>query len=538
MAGFVNDIMVAENVDFRNVKPAVGQMTTDGDLLIGSTAAPNIKKGVLTSPDASIVIGYDDPNITIVTSGGVSGLQTLTGDSGGAISPSVGNINLIGQDGITTSGSGSTITITPRGAGTNNMFLGLVSGNTTLTGVSNLGYGAVSLQLIDTGTGNVAIGTQVLSILTDGDLNVGIGTASLALNQTGNNNTCVGAGSGRSLDSNGNTAVGFESLTNLIAGTNNIAIGNLCMSLTTGANENVAIGNNALQSTTSNGNVAIGSEALISNITGFKNVCIGKQAGYSSSNSVNNVAIGTAALFSNVGGAKNVIMGTDAGATLNSSDNTLIGNGSGFALSAGSRNTALGSNTFVGGNGSNNIVIGIDSAFSYTGTESGNILLDNLGVLGESNIIRIGTSQTQCYVQGISGVTVSNPAPVFLNTSTGQLGTGSAALIAAWTDVTGASQTVAVNNGYLSDNAGTVAFALPATASQFSIFRIVGVQGAWTLSQAANQQIKIGNTATTVGVTGSLASSNAGDCIECIAVVGGASTIWRVMSMVGNITVA
>lgn len=78
---------------------------------------------------------------------------------------------------------------------------------------------------------------------------------------------------------------------------------------------------------------------------------------------------------------------------------------------------------------------------------------------------------------------------------------------------------------------------MPATAVQFSQFKIVGVQGAWTLAQAANQQIKIGNTATTVGVGGSLASANAGDCIECIAVVGGASTIWRVVSMVGNITV-
>lgn len=107
----------------------------------------------------------------------------------------------------------------------------------------------------------------------------------------------------------------------------------------------------------------------------------------------------------------------------------------------------------------------------------------------------------------------------------------------SWTDITGVSQTIAINNGYLSNNAGTVAFTLPATAVQFSQFKIVGVQGAWTLSQAANQQIQIGNTATTLGVGGSLASTNAGDCIECIAVVGGASTIWRVMSMVGNITV-
>lgn len=56
MSGFSNDILVAENVDFRNVKPAVGQVTSNGQLLIGSTAAPNIRVGNLSSSDSSILI--------------------------------------------------------------------------------------------------------------------------------------------------------------------------------------------------------------------------------------------------------------------------------------------------------------------------------------------------------------------------------------------------------------------------------------------------------------------------------------------------
>lgn len=153
------------------------------------------------------------------------------------------------------------------------------------------------------------------------------------------------------------------------------------------------------------------------------------------------------------------------------------------------------------------------------------------------------TQQGTTYYNGtgtFSGIDGSTAGKVLTSNGTGVAPSFQTAAVSLlpWTDVTGASQTIAVNNGYLSDNAGTVAFTLPATAVQFSVFRIVGVQGAWTLAQAAGQQIKLGSSATTVGVTGSLASTNAGDCLECIAVVGGASTIWRVMSSIGNITVA
>lgn len=47
-----------------------------------------------------------------VTSAGTGVVQTITGDSGGALSPSSGNINILGTSGqITTTGSGSTLTL-------------------------------------------------------------------------------------------------------------------------------------------------------------------------------------------------------------------------------------------------------------------------------------------------------------------------------------------------------------------------------------------------------------------------------------------
>lgn len=107
----------------------------------------------------------------------------------------------------------------------------------------------------------------------------------------------------------------------------------------------------------------------------------------------------------------------------------------------------------------------------------------------------------------------------------------------AWVDVTGASQTLAANTGYLSDRAGAVAFTLPASSTYGDVIEIVGVQGSWSVTQAANQQIKFGSSASTLGAGGSIASTNAGDCIRMVATNTGASSVWRVVSSVGNITI-
>lgn len=108
--------------------------------------------------------------------------------------------------------------------------------------------------------------------------------------------------------------------------------------------------------------------------------------------------------------------------------------------------------------------------------------------------------------------------------------------VTTWVDVTGTSQTIAVNTGYIADNAALVTLTLPTTAAQGTTFRIAGNgAGGWLLAQNASQTVKFGNTATTVGTGGSLASTDPGDALECLCVV--ANTTWRVLSAVGNLTV-
>lgn len=108
--------------------------------------------------------------------------------------------------------------------------------------------------------------------------------------------------------------------------------------------------------------------------------------------------------------------------------------------------------------------------------------------------------------------------------------------VTSWVDVTGTTQAMAVSTGYIADNAGVVTLTLPSTAAQGTVMRIAGNgAGGWLLAQNASQTVKFGNTATTAGVGGSLASTDAGDAIEILCTV--ANTTWRVISAIGNLTV-
>lgn len=56
MAGFDNNVVYANNVDFSGSTSPSAQITTNGQLLIGSTTSPNIRVANLTSSDSSVTI--------------------------------------------------------------------------------------------------------------------------------------------------------------------------------------------------------------------------------------------------------------------------------------------------------------------------------------------------------------------------------------------------------------------------------------------------------------------------------------------------
>lgn len=111
MAGFDRENLFCDNYDFRGVQPVIPQVNTEGQLPIGTGASPAIEVGVITSPDESITVGYSNPNITLQVAASDDAILTLTGDTGGALSPTAGNMNILGGPGVTVTGSGSTLTV-------------------------------------------------------------------------------------------------------------------------------------------------------------------------------------------------------------------------------------------------------------------------------------------------------------------------------------------------------------------------------------------------------------------------------------------
>jgi hypothetical protein len=86
---------------------------------------------------------------------------------------------------------------------------------------------------------------------------------------------------------------------------------------------------------------------------------------------------------------------------------------------------------------------------------------------------------------------------------------------------------LAAENGYVTDRAGGVTYTLPASGTLGDTIKIIGKSGIAVITPNANQQILIGTTSGTVGVTGTATANNAADCIELICITAGASTVWR-----------
>lgn len=106
-----------------------------------------------------------------------------------------------------------------------------------------------------------------------------------------------------------------------------------------------------------------------------------------------------------------------------------------------------------------------------------------------------------------------------------------------WTEVTGTTQAMSVNNGYIASNAATVVFTLPVTSSVGAEVSILGKgAGGWEIDQNAGQSIRIGSSVTTTGVTGNIASTNAFDSLNLICTE--ANNVWTCLGgPQGSITI-
>jgi len=124
----------------------------------------------------------------------------------------------------------------------------------------------------------------------------------------------------------------------------------------------------------------------------------------------------------------------------------------------------------------------------------------------------------------------SNTAIVARNFNTGGGGGGGSGDL-DWEVVT-ISQTMVANTGYIVSAA--IILTLPATLIVGEEFAVTCFSNSFTIAQQAGQQIRMGTSQTTVGVAGSLASTQLGDTVKLVAV---STAKLHVISGVGSITV-
>jgi|GEM_PF-1386296 len=363
-----------------------------------------------------------------VTAGNAS-VESRTGDITITASNGVGNLNIptttsTGNAGVVTQGGTGFLNRLLHTYGFGNIFLGSGSGNLTLTtgsATTNVGVGENTLLALTTGANNIAIGHNALTATTLGQTNIAIGSNALVDNTQGVENI----------------AIGGSTLADNINGFQNIAIGTAALAFLTTGFLNTCVGHNAGNGygTSESNNIIIGDSGgvtgesntiRISSLVGTanSNIFIGQNnpgAAITVASAVNNVCVGRSSLLQLTTGVANTHIGTVAGSAITTgSSNTSIGNNSLSALTTGQFNVALGQG----------------SGTSYTTSESSNIVIGNIGAVGESNTIRVGGAtgtgagqQNRFFAYGVRGITTGvNDAIAVLIDSAGQLGTVSSSM--------------------------------------------------------------------------------------------------------------
>lgn len=236
--------------------------------------------------------------------GGTISLNQLTGNTGGALNPTAGNINILGSRALSFAGSGSTLTgsITP---GTD--LVATIAGNSggalspTAGAMSIVGSGALAFAGAgSTLTGSITPGTALVSTLTGGSGGALSPTAgNLSILGTANEITSTGAGSTitLSLPAAITTPGSLTATTTLTATLGAITATNGNLVLNTAGNKiNVAVGANAsagVSGAMTLGVVTVATTAVTANSLVFVQPAVlgtvtAPQAGY-----VDNIVAGT-----------------------------------------------------------------------------------------------------------------------------------------------------------------------------------------------------------------------------------------------------
>lgn len=398
-------------------------LTFDAD---SGSAVPSANT-ITFSGGTGIATSATGSTVTITATGGTT---TFDGDTGTA-TPSSGIITMHGGNNITTSATGSTVTYNVSGTTNHALQLGNATGSLTSLAVATNGQLPIGstganpvLATITAGTGiNVTNGAGSITVAALGTVPLSFATGSGTATPSGNTITIAG-GTGITTSGSGSTvtitASGGSGIVTIDGNTGSVTGSTVTIASDEGTLSFGSSGTTLfLQSSDGNDNTGIGQNALVSLTSGTNNTAVGRGAGDSVTS-----------------GIQNCFFGDSAGSTastpaLTGSQNNGYGANAFGALTSGNHNNAVG---FNGLNqlttGTYNAVLGSGSGVNYTTSESHNVLINNGGTLGESNVLRIGAATgtgtqnlNSAFICGITGIVVTG-SPILISTGN-QLGVAS-----------------------------------------------------------------------------------------------------------------
>ncbi len=420
----------------------VDTLTGNSGGAVGPTGA-NIS---IIGIDGITVTGYPLTS-TLTIGGGGGGALTITGDSGGAVSPDASNWTFVGAGGLTIAGDDLTGTLTFTQSG----------GGGTITAVDS--GDNITVNTVGT-VATVNLNESILQPPTSADASEGVyalGSVSPAhdyfMHNYGTENTFLGYGSGNLTNTSDSiVAIGYAAAHDITSATNSVYIGHSAGTVVQDCINNTIIGDGSGTSmvTLCNNNTIVG----------------GGSFAYATESS-SNCGLGESVLLNLVSGNRSVCIGADSGAYLE--------------------------------NASDNLLLGYQSGLAYLSNESSNVILASFGVVNDQNCIRIGTQgsasgqQNKAYIAGIYANTVdAGSQQLVIVDNVGKLGSTSDGGFASTFDADAGS--AAPSSGIIT-MAGGSNFNTSASGDQveFNLNNTVSISGSMTAGT--------GLIATTGGVT-------------------------------------
>lgn len=405
--------------------------------------------------------------------------------------------------------------------GGSNTFLGIGSGNFTLSvAANNIAVGISSLTGLTTGSTNVAIGFTALASTTSGSRNIGIGSLAMNANLSGSDNIGIGSSAlaantvGSSMVAIGNSALRLNT-----TGTGNTAVGQEAMYGNTAGADNTAVGYGAAYAVSGDLNTAVGVSALRgSSSSGGRNCGFGHSSLYGITSGSYNVAAGVSSLDANTTGSNNVAIGHQAGTTASGANANVSGsNNTWIGYNSGPGTTTQLSNATAIGNGA-------------TSSTSNEVTLGNASVTVirsmAVNLCDLGTSTTP-----MKTVYAGTSVVVGLTTNNGLTFSSQASASSAVVQASGVDSNISIS--YRTKGTGIHSFANVAgeiqmqivnTASATRYVQITGSNGSNpSITTSAGSLILTGTSAQVAFGSAALAT-NATTGFVCIPSCAGAPT--------------